>query len=261
MYGLARGPADRRQRPEGPRLPRLDPRRAARLHPDRHARRVRPAAPAAPDPVARAVHRPLDVGRLRARAAGAGPDAPAAAAARRPAPRPTGSWRGSSWRAAFSAVAALVVMLAAAGRRRSTPAGSPTRRSSAARWSARTPTGASARRSTGCRANWFLLAAVVAGDRRSRSAIPSCRRSPRRSGPSPLDRRTGSSSAVDRARAGPRRRGRSGRSGPRRGSREHPGTIGSGGATGQPWLAPGIPRRHSSSTPRKRFGPTLRSTG
>ena len=34
----ARGPADRRQRPEGPRLPDLDPRRAARLHPHRDAR-------------------------------------------------------------------------------------------------------------------------------------------------------------------------------------------------------------------------------
>ena len=36
--------ADRRQRQEGPRLPRLDPRRAARVHPDRNAGRLRPAA-------------------------------------------------------------------------------------------------------------------------------------------------------------------------------------------------------------------------
>ena len=46
------GAADRRQRPEGPRLPDLDPRRPARVHPHRHARGVRPAAPADPDPVA-----------------------------------------------------------------------------------------------------------------------------------------------------------------------------------------------------------------
>ena len=75
----ARGPADRRQRPEGPRLPRLDARRPAGVHPHRDDLRVRPAAAAAPDPVARAVHRPVDVGRLRARAGGAGPDAPPAA--------------------------------------------------------------------------------------------------------------------------------------------------------------------------------------
>ena len=59
-------------------LPDLDPRGAARVHPHRDAVRLRPAAAAAPDPVAGAVHRPLDVGRVRAREGRARPDAPAA---------------------------------------------------------------------------------------------------------------------------------------------------------------------------------------
>ena len=67
-----RGSAHRRQRAEGPGVPRLDPRRAARLHLHRDGRRLRPAAPADPDPVARAVHRRGGVGRLRTRASRAG---------------------------------------------------------------------------------------------------------------------------------------------------------------------------------------------
>ena len=63
----------------------LDPRRAARVHPHRDDLRLRPTAAAAPDPVARAVHRPVDVGRVRARARGAGDHGPPAA---RPADPP-----------------------------------------------------------------------------------------------------------------------------------------------------------------------------
>ena len=145
-----RGPAHRRQRPEGPHLPHLDPRRVARLHPDRHAVRLRPAAPAAPDPVDGAVHRPLDVGRLRAREGRARPDAPSAAAARRPAPdqRPARSDRG---RRRLQRGRRARRHGRPTRARRSTRAGSPTRAWSAPRRSGPTPTGASASRSTACR--------------------------------------------------------------------------------------------------------------
>ena len=81
--------------------------------------RVRPAAAAAPDPVDGAVHRPLDVGRVRARAGRARPDAPAAAA-HAASPLLTDGILGAdhAWPAASRAVAALVVMLDPRRRRR-----------------------------------------------------------------------------------------------------------------------------------------------
>ena len=50
------------------------------LHPHRDDRRVQPGAPADPGPVARAVHRPVRVDRLRTRAGGAGHHDPTTAA-------------------------------------------------------------------------------------------------------------------------------------------------------------------------------------
>ena len=76
------GTADRRQRPEGARVPPVDPRRAARLHPHRDHRGVQPGASADPGPLAGAVHRPVRLDRLRARAGRAGHHDPAAAASR-----------------------------------------------------------------------------------------------------------------------------------------------------------------------------------
>ena len=110
MYGLAEGRRIVDNVQKGLVFLHLDPRRVARLHPDRDAVRLRPAAPAAPDPVAGAVHRPVDLGRLRAREGRAGPDAPAAATARRAAARPTACSGRIVVAGGYSAVAALVVM-------------------------------------------------------------------------------------------------------------------------------------------------------
>ena len=118
------------------------------LHPHLDDLRGRaPGPPAAPDPVDGAVHRPLDVDRLRARAGRARADDAAAAPRRAAAAHERDPRRGSRGRRLHGGRRPR--RHAHPRRRRSsTRPGSPTRRSSSASASARTGTGASASRST-----------------------------------------------------------------------------------------------------------------
>src|SRR5207245_9589517 len=81
-----RGTTDRGERAEGPRLPDLDARCPARFHPARDLGGLWAAPPADPDPLARAVHRPGGIGRLRTRTARARHHAPPTPAGRPAAP-------------------------------------------------------------------------------------------------------------------------------------------------------------------------------